>query len=108
MNTDSKMGSLISLPGNLESPRQAKPSDWSVTGATGAAGEASGQNKLVKLTDTQEGPRHTQDSGENTPSVWGKAEFAVGKAKSQSTDVSWGCAVDLKSGATVPTAAEKY
>lgn len=112
MNTDAKMGGLIQLPGNLESPRQAKASDWSVTGATGAAGEASGQNKLIKLTQNQEGPMHVQDSGDQTPSVWGKeGQFAVGVNKGEGSgqsDVKCSWSVDLKSGQISPNASEKY
>lgn len=80
MNTSSNFGGLVSLPGNLESPRQAKSSEFgSGNYASGPAGMASGQNQLVKQTMTQEGPMHTQDSGDQTPSVWGKADFPVAK-----------------------------
>jgi hypothetical protein len=84
MNTDSNMGKLIALGGNLESPREAKGSDWPNVGASGPAGQESGRNQLVKLTEMQEGPMHTQDSGDNTPSVWGKADFPVMKNKGES------------------------
>jgi len=115
MNTDSKMGALISMGGNLEDPRNAKASDWPNVGASGPAGESSGAGKLVDLTMNQEGPRHSEDSGENTASVWGKVEgFTVAKNKGEggmaSTAVKCDWAVDLSSGQTIPNAAldDKY
>lgn len=85
MNTDSNMGKLIALGGNLESPREAKGSDWPNVGASGPAGQASGQNQLITQTENQCGPRHTQDSGDNTPSVWGSdGGFTVMKNKGES------------------------
>lgn len=99
---------LIKLGGNLESPREAKATDWPNVGASGPAGQESGRNQLVKLTETQEGPMHTQDSGDNTPSVWGKVEgFAVSKSKSQSTSVSFKGSVDLVSGQMVPDSTQQ-
>lgn len=98
-NTDSKMGGLISLGGNLEHPRDCKASDFPMVGPSGAAGEASGAGKLIVQTVNQEGPRHTQDDGSLTPSVWGKADgFTVGKAKSGATTVASKCSVDLQTG----------
>ena len=113
MNTSSGMGSMIKLGGNLEDPRASKPSDWPDVGPTGSAGMESGAMKLVKQSMEQEGPMHTQDSGDMTPSVWGKADFPVGKSKGEggmmSTSVKWDCAVDFKSGQTVPNAMDdKY
>lgn len=111
MNTDSKMGGLISLPGNLESPRQAKPSDWSSVGPSGAAGESSGAMKLVKQTQNQEGPMHTQDSGDQTPSVWGKnAEFSVGVSKGEGvgqSSLSIKGSVNMKTGQMEPEACKQ-
>ena len=99
---------LISLNGNLEQPRDSKPSDYPAVGPQGAAGESSGAGKLVKQTVNQEGPRHTQDSGENSPSVWGKdGEFTVQKNKGEGSGgsaVKCDWAVDFKSGQTVPNA----
>jgi hypothetical protein len=83
MNTESKMGGLISLGGNLESPRYAKATDFPAVGPSGSAGESSGAGQLVKQTESQEGPMHTQDSGDQTPSVWGKADFPVMKNKGE-------------------------
>ena len=107
------VGSLISLGGNLEDPRNAKASDFgSGDYASGPAGQASGENQLVKQTTTQEGPMHTQDSGEGSPSVWGKADFPVGKSKGEggmaSTAVKCDWAVDFNSGQTVPNASQPY
>ncbi len=108
MNTDSNMGKLIALGGNLESPREAKSTDWPNVGASGPAGQESGRNQLIKLTETQEGPMHTQDDGDNTPSVWGKVEgFTVSQAKSTGTAVSIKGSVDLVSGSMVPNAEEQ-
>jgi hypothetical protein len=115
MNTDAAMGDLIKLGGNLEDPRNSKATDWPNVGASGPAGESSGAGKLVTQTEAQEGPRHTEDSGENTPSVWGKVEgFTVAKNKGEggvaSTAVKCDWAVDLSSGQTIPNAAldDKY
>jgi hypothetical protein len=108
------IGSLIALGGNLEQPRDSKPSDYPAVGPTGSAGEASGAGKLVTQTEAQEGPRHTQDSGENTPSDWGKADgFTVQKNKGEGagqTDVKCSWSVDFDSGQTIPNAAmdDKY
>jgi hypothetical protein len=110
MNTSSGSGGgLIKLSGNLEDPRNAKASDFPAVGPLGPAGEASEQNQLIKQTQNQEGPRHTQDDGENTPSVWGKADgFAVQKNKGEGAGQStikcdW--SVDFETGQTVPNAA---
>lgn len=99
---------LIKLGGNLESPREAKATDWPNVGASGPAGQESGRNQLVKLTETQEGPMHTQDSGDNTPSVWGKVEgFSVSKSKSQSTSLSIKGSVNFETGQMSPNAEEQ-
>jgi len=103
------VGSLISLGGNLEDPRNAKASDFgSGDYASGPAGSSSGAMQLVKQTTTQEGPMHTQDSGEGSPSVWGKADFPVGKnmgeGGTKSTALSIPCSVNLNTGQMEPTA----
>lgn len=98
-------GSLITLGGNLEDPRNAKASDFPAVGPMGAAGMAEGAGKLVMQTPTQMGPMHTQDKGDQTPSVWGSdGGFTVSKSKSRSTDVKCDWAVDLESGQTIPNA----
>ena len=100
------VGTLITLGGNLDSPRDSKPSDYPAVGPSGSAGEASGAGQLVKQTMNQEGPRHTPDGGENTPSEWGKADgFTVAKAKSQSTAVKCDWSVDLSTGQVSPNVA---
>ncbi len=102
---------LIKLGGNLESPRNSKASDYPAVGPMGAAGEASGKGQLVKQTMNQEGPRHTQDGGENTPSVWGKdGEFAVQKNKGEGeggSSLSIKGSVDLKTGQMSPEACKQ-
>lgn len=112
MNTDSQMGGLVKLGGNLDEPRNASGKDWPNVGSSGSAGEASGAGKLVSQTLNQEGPRHTQDTGENTPSRWAVEGFDVAKNKGEggmsSTAVKCDWAVDLSDGDTVPNAAEKY
>ena len=100
---------LIKLGGNLESPRESKASDWPNVGASGSAGEASGAGKLISQTENQGGPRHTQDSGDNTPSKWGSdGGFTVAKSKSNSTSVSIKGSVDLVTGQISPNVAESY
>lgn len=106
------MADLIKLGGNLEDPRNAKASDFPAVGPMGAAGMAEGAGKLVSQTANQMGPRNTQDSGDNTPSVWGKdGEFKVvvnkGEGAGQSS-VKCDWSVDLVTGQTVPNAAMKY
>ena len=103
------VGSLISLGGNLEDPRNAKASDFgSGDYASGPAGSSSGAMQLVKQTTTQEGPMHTQDDGESSASVWGKADFPVGKSKGEgsmaSTSLSIKGSIDLNTGQMVPNA----
>lgn len=107
------VGTLIKLGGNLESPRDSKASDYPAVGPQGAAGEASGAGQLVKQTMNQEGPRHTQDSGENSPSVWGQdGGFGVQKNKGEGSGgsaVKCDWAVDLNSGQVSPNVAtSKY
>jgi hypothetical protein len=85
---------LIKLGGNLENPRDCKPSDFPEIGPTGPAGSSSGDGQLVKQTFNQEGPRHSQDDGE--------AEWTVGVSKgeggSPSTAIKISASVDLDSG----------
>lgn len=111
MNTDSAMGGLIKQGGNLENPREAKATDWPNVGASGSAGTASGQNKLVDLNMNQEGPRHTQDSGENTASEWGVKGFDPSKNKGEggmaSTAVSIKGSIDCETGQMVPNAVDQ-
>lgn len=108
MNTDSNMGKLIALGGNLESPRESKPTDWPNVGASGPAGQESGRNKLISLTDEQESPRRAQDSGDQTPSVWGVKGFDVSKNKGESgtapTSVSIKGSVNCETGQMSPEA----
>ena len=103
---------LIKLGGNLESPRESKATDWPNVGASGPEGQASGSNQLIKQSENQCGPRHTQDSGDNTPSVWGKdGEFTVGKSKGEggmaSTSVSFKGSVNFETGEMSPNAEEQ-
>lgn len=106
------VGSLISLGGNLEDPRNAKASDFgSGDYASGPAGQSSGAMQLVKQTTTQEGCMHTQDNGEGSSSVWGKADFPVMKSKGEggtsSTSVSFRGSIDLSSGSMIPNAKDQ-
>ena len=108
------VGSLISLGGNLEDPRNAKASDFgSGDYASGPAGSSSGAMQLVKQTTTQEGPMHTADSGDQTPSVWGQAgkAFPVAKNKGEggmaSTSVSYKGAIDCNTGQMVPNSEQQ-
>lgn len=81
--------SLIKLGGNLESPRESKPTDWPNVGASGPSGQESGNSQLVKQSENQCGPRHTQDDGDNTPSKWGSdGGFVVAKNKGESGSAS--------------------
>lgn len=108
MNTSSDSGRLISLGGNLDSPRNSKASDYPAVGPQGPAGEASGAGQLIKQTTNQMGPMHTQDSGDQTPSVWGKAgEFTVEKNKGEGTgssSISYKGSVDFNTGSMSPDA----
>jgi hypothetical protein len=98
------VGTLIALGGNLENPRDSKPSDYSAVGPSGAAGTSSGAGQLVKQTFNQEGPRHSSDGGENTPSNWGEAgkEYSVGRASEGSTSISIPESVNLITGHVEP------
>ena len=102
------VGTLIKLGGNLEDPRNAKPSDFTPGGGPeGKAGSVPpGANKLQKLSVEQEGLRHIEDDGPGTPSVWGK-ENGIKIEKTQreagtSVPCPWG--VDFNTGQTVPNA----
>ena len=112
MNTDSNMGKLIALGGNLESPRESKASDWPNVGSSGSVGEASGAGKLIMQTENQCGPRHTQDSGDNTPSKWGMdGGFTVAKNKGESgsapASMSIKGSIDLETGQMSPDATQQ-
>jgi hypothetical protein len=102
------IGSLIELGGNLCNPAASKPSDYTVGGpSVGAAGSTpAGANKLITQTYNQESPRSTQDSGDQTPSVWGKADFPVGVSGGESylksAAVSIPQSVDFNSGQISP------
>ena len=96
------VGNLVSLGGNLESPRESKPSDYTAIGPIGVAGSASGAGQLVRQNLNQEGPQHSQDGGELTPSTWGKAEWTVGKASEGSTSISIPQSVDFETGNITP------
>ena len=101
-------GSLISLGGNLEQPRLSKPSDYPAVGPTGAEGSSSGAGKLVSQNLNQEGPQHSQDSGEHTGAAWGKAEWTIGKSTAGGgTSVPYKCSVDLTEGQMIPNAKEQ-
>ena len=110
MSSDSNMGGLIKMGGNLENPRDAKATDWPSVGPTGAEGEASGKNKLITQTLNQEGPRHAEDGGVNEPSVWGNTgQFAPAKSKGESgtaptSMTSKRCVVNLENGQMIPNA----
>lgn len=107
------IGSLIELGGNLCNPAASKPSDYTVGGPSiGAPGSTpAGMNKLISQTTNQEGPRNTQDSGDGTPSVWGKADFPVGvsggESYMKSTAVTIPSGVDFNSGQMSVNAAKQ-
>src|SRR5208337_5306632 len=112
MKSNDKMGGLVPLGGNLEQPRMSKATDYPAVGPSGPEGMAEGAEKLVTQNTNQEGPRHTQDSGDQTPSVWGKdGEFTVGKSKGEggmmSTAVSIKGSIDCETGQMVPNALEQ-
>lgn len=102
------MAELISLGGNLCCPAMSKPSDYTVGGpAIGAPGSTpAGANKLISQTQNQEGPMHTQDSGDMTPSVWGKADFpitvSIGESYMKPGSPSIPQSVDFNSGQISP------
>ena len=90
---------LVKLGGNLESPRNSKPSDYPAVGPTGSEGSASGAGQLVKQTSEQIAPRSVQDDGDNKPSNWGKDTWKVGKSSAGAgTTVKVGCSVDFETG----------
>ena len=99
---------LIKLGGNLESPRQCKPSDFPAVGPSGPEGEAKGAGQLVQMSEAQESPRSTQDDGDQTPSHWGKDTWTVGKnTDGRGTAVPIKVSVDCVSGQMVPCAKEQ-
>jgi hypothetical protein len=77
---------LMKLSGNLESPRQCKPSDFPGVGPTGAKGEAKGAGELVKQSKEQVSPQDAKD--------WkiGKSSAEAGSA------VKVSASVDLETG----------
>ena len=102
------IGDLMKLNGNLESPRQCKPSDFPAVGPSGSEGSSSGAGQLVKQTAEQESPGSTQDNGDQTPSNWAKDTWKVGKSiGEQGTSVSFKGGVDLCCGSMVPNAKEQ-
>lgn len=58
------------------------------------------KTERVKQSVNQEGPQHAEDSGPNSPSVWGKGgkEFKVGQASEGSTAVKTPESVNLETG----------
>ena len=99
---------LIKLGGNLESPRQCKPSDFPAVGPSGPEGEAKGAGQLVQMSEAQESPRSTQDDGDQTPSNWSKDTWTVGKnVGGKGTSLSYKGSVDFKTGQMVPNAKEE-
>ena len=102
------VGSLIALGGNLENPRDSKPSDYPAVGPSGAAGSSSGEGQLVKQSVNQEGPRHSQDDGDQTGAKWGKADWTIGKSTGGGgTSVSYKGAVDFNTGQMVPCSVDQ-
>jgi hypothetical protein len=104
---------LVKLGGNLEQPRDSKASDYPAIGPMGAAGESSGAGKLVTQTMQQEGPRHAQDSGENTASDWGKQEgFTVSVNKGEGagqSSIKCDWSIDFENGKiSPPVVNDKY
>ena len=96
---------LIKLGGNLESPRQCKPSDFPAVGPSGPEGEAKGAGQLVQMSEAQESPRSTQDDGDRTPSNWSKDTWTVGKnVGGKGTSLSYKGSIDCKTGEMVPDA----
>lgn len=104
---------LIKLGGNLEEPRNSKPSDYPAVGPSGAAGMAMGQDKLVPMNTNQWMPMHTEDDGPGTPVPTDRSRliamnFPVSKNMGESgmkpTDVSIPGSVDLKTGQMSPMA----
>ena len=74
---------LIKLGGNLESPRDSKPSDYPAVGPSGSAGEASGEGKLVMKSADPASP----------------SDFKVGQSKSEAgTSVKVSCSVNFVDG----------
>jgi hypothetical protein len=107
--------SLITMSGNLLYPRDCKGSDFPDIGPTGAAGESSGSNQLVKQTVNQCAPRSTEDDGPGTPVPGDRSRviasnFKVtpnkGEGVGQST-VSFKGGVDFSSGQMVPNARDQ-
>ena len=77
------VGTKIELGGNLENPRDSKPSDYPAVGPSGPAGQAEGENKLVvKSADPSE-----------------PSSFKVGKSSSETgTSVKNEYSINFKTG----------
>lgn len=62
--------------------------------------EYSMKTELLKPNQKMESPRNCEDSGDMTPSVWGKGgtKFAVSQANEGSSGVSFSEGVDLVTG----------
>ena len=94
---------MVKLSTNQTSPYLAKGSDWKVKVPAAGSGEE-GMNQLDKLSVTQEGPRHTEDSGPGTPvptdrSAKVSANFKEMKNSNESgTSLSFGASVDFGKG----------
>lgn len=98
----SEKDTLVSLNAAQTSPNEAKPSDF----PSGGSGQmAEGKDQLCGQTANQRGPRQAQDSGDMTPSVWGKATHTVSTNKGESSSglksVSDPNSVDLVTGKLV-------
>lgn len=98
---------LVSLGKNQTNPYDAKGSDWKVKVPAEGSGEE-GMDMLLKQTDTQMGPRHTEDDGEGkgygTPvptdrSAKVSANFKVmSNSNEAGTSVGSGVSVDFGDG----------
>lgn len=104
---------LVTLSTNQESPYLAEAKDFKTVKSptAGAAHPAHpGDEGLTHQSETQEGPRHNEDDGDRTPSVWGKGgkAFSVGQSDGGSTTVKIPQSVDLKTGQVVPNVAKGY
>lgn len=101
------MADLIKFSKNQTSPADMKGSDFKVKTPKEGAGEE-GMDQLLKQSDTQMGPRHTEDSGEGkgygTPvptdrSAKVSANFKVSSNSNEAgTSVGTGVSVDFGDG----------
>lgn len=82
------VGTLVKSGGNLENPRDSKPSDYPAVGPTGAEGSSSGEGQLVKQSPTQ-----------NVNNDVTASDFKVGSSSADAgTAVKVACSVNLTSG----------